>query len=166
MLMSFCRNRKACCDHLLPDEDRLAYLELKQDQMIEKDHCKLRVSAFSKWGNDVVQAIALILDKSPTSIKESNQNEGEFSSPLAPFQVINIGNGKTEKLLVFIKAIEIATGISANMKITSMQAGDFLTTFSDCSLLENPTVFTPKTPILGRISSFVDLSKEMDWSDD
>lgn len=165
MLMSFCRNHKACYDHLLPGEDRLAYLELEQDQMIEKDHCKLRVSTFSKWGNDVVQAIALSLDKLPTSIKESNQNEGELSSPVAPFQVTNRGNSKTEKLLFFINVMEIATGISANMKITPMQAGDFLTTFSDCSLLENPTVFSPKTPILEKMSSFVDWSKEMNWSD-
>ncbi len=133
--------------------------------MIEKDHCKLRVSTFSRWGNDVVQAIALLIDKAPIRTKESSQNEGEFSSPVAPFQVINIGNGKAEKLLDFIKAIEIATGISANMKFTSMQAGDFLTTFSDCSLLENLTVFTPKTSILDRVLSFVDSSKEMDWSD-
>ena len=132
--------------------------------MIEKDHCKLRVSTFYRWGNDVVQAIALLIDKVPIRTKESSQDEGELSSPVVPFQVINIGNGKAEKLLDFIKAIEIATGISANMNFTAIQAGDVLTTFSDCSLLEKLTVFTPKTSILDRVSNFVDWSKEMDWS--
>ena len=133
--------------------------------MIEKDHCKLRVSTFSRWGNDVVQAIALLIDKAPIRTKESSQNEGEFNSPVAPFKVINISNGKAEKLLDFIKVIEIAKGISASMNFTAMHAGDVLTTFSDCSLLENLTGFTPRTSILDRVSNFVDWYKEMDWSD-
>ena len=134
--------------------------------MIEKDHCKLRVSTFSRWDNDVVQAITLLSDKAPIRTKKSSQNEGELSSPVVPFQMINIGNSKAEKLLGFIKAIEITTGISSSMNFTAMQAGDVLTTFSDCFLLENLTGFTLKTSISDGISNFVDWHKEMDRADD
>ena len=124
--------------------------------MIEKDHCKLQVSSFSRWDNDVMQAITLHSDEALIRTKKSIQNKGESNSPVVPFEVINIGNSKAEKLTDFVKELEIALGISASMNFTAMQAKAVLTTFADCFLLDNLIDFMPKTPILDRISAFLD----------
>ena len=51
MLIAFCKNLKTCYLHLPPDIGGKLNLKLEHNQMIENNHCKLRVSTFSAFGN-------------------------------------------------------------------------------------------------------------------
>ncbi|MFN4155422.1 MAG: NAD-dependent epimerase/dehydratase family protein [Paracoccaceae bacterium] len=77
-------------------------------------------------------------------------------SPVAPFRVVNIGNGAPEQLTDFIKAIEAATGRDARQNLLPMQPGDVPATWADASLIEALVGPLPRTDIRDGVARFVD----------
>ena len=77
-------------------------------------------------------------------------------SPVAPFRVVNIGNGAPVQLTDFIEAIEAATGRTAERNLMPMQPGDVRTTWADASLLEALVGPLPSTEITDGVQRFVD----------
>lgn len=77
-------------------------------------------------------------------------------SPVAPFRVVNIGNGAPVQLSDFIEAIEIATGRTAERKLVPMQPGDVRATWADASLLEALVGPLPRTDIREGVQQFVE----------
>tara|TARA_B110001450_G_C17664826_1_gene499049 strand:+ start:3975 stop:5003 length:1029 start_codon:yes stop_codon:yes gene_type:complete len=75
--------------------------------------------------DDIVNGIEIILENPP-----------EFNDMKAPYKIFNIGNGKSETLLDFIKEIEICFGLEAKKEYLLMQAGDVPQTWSDISELK------------------------------
>ena len=75
--------------------------------------------------DDLVHAIYLLIDEPPDLKGDTVTIEGnkKNKSPVAPFRVINIGNSKSEKLIDFINAIEIATGLKAKKKFHAYATG-------------------------------------------
>ncbi|MDB4830969.1 NAD-dependent epimerase/dehydratase family protein, partial [Paracoccaceae bacterium] len=63
--------------------------------------------------DDLVQAIFLLIFKSPTTHRIDNICENDCISPVAPFRVINIGNSTPVPLMSFINAFEEAIGVDA-----------------------------------------------------
>ena len=109
MLMAFCRNRGVCYAHSPSDEDRKSYVELEHNQMSGKDHCKLRVSTFSAFGNAECWLFGdflkyskndLVSEKSEVVIETVDQ-----VIRLKDLQVINLSNDKEPKPSLRIESL-------------------------------------------------------------
>ncbi len=77
-------------------------------------------------------------------------------SPVAPFRVVNIGNGNPVQLTDFIAAIEAATGRKATRNLMPMQPGDVPATWADASLIEALVGRLPRTDIGEGVEQFVE----------
>ena len=76
-------------------------------------------------------------------------------SPVAPYRVVNIGNGSPVRLLAFIEAIEKCIGRPAIRNYLPMQLGDVPSTFADSELLVKLTGFRPSMPVAEGVERFV-----------
>lgn len=76
-----------------------------------------------------------------------------------PFEIINLGRGKPEKIKDFIKEIEINLGIEAEKKMMPMQPGDVPITFSDTSKAKKLLGYEPNVSIEEGVKNFVDWYK-------
>lgn len=106
---------------------------------------------------DLVEAIRRLIDVPP--VRPASAAEiapGDSLSPVAPFRIVNIGNGQPVKLTDFIAALEAALGIEAEKRLLPMQKGDVPATWADCSLLERLTGYRPSTDVRDGIREFVD----------
>ena len=81
--------------------------------------------------------------------------EGDSLSPVAPFRLVNIGNGAPVKLMDFVAAIEKHVGKQAVVNMKPMQPGDVTDTHADTALLHRLTGFRPKTSIDDGVKAFV-----------
>lgn len=105
---------------------------------------------------DLVRAIRLLIDivpERPVSAESIAPNDS--LSPVAPFRVVNIGNGDKVPLLDFIVAIEEACGRDAVKNFMPMQKGDVPATWADTTLLQELTGYRPQTGIREGIRQFV-----------
>ncbi|MGL4279679.1 MAG: NAD-dependent epimerase/dehydratase family protein, partial [Albidovulum sp.] len=106
---------------------------------------------------DLVRAIRLLIDAPPVR-PESPEGiaEGDSLSPVAPWRVVNIGNGEKVALEDFIAAIEAATGKTAKKHYMEMQKGDVPATWADNALLRRLTGYRPETGIVKGMAATVD----------
>ncbi|MFC7396685.1 NAD-dependent epimerase/dehydratase family protein [Chelatococcus sp. GCM10030263] len=105
--------------------------------------------------DDLAKAIVLLAEAVPEDPREREVDAELGLSPVAPFRVVNIGNGQPVKLLAFVEAIEKAVGRKAIRNYLPMQAGDVPSTFADTGLLERLTGFRPATPVEVGVARFV-----------
>ena len=105
--------------------------------------------------DDLVHGIRLLIDAVPAR-PEGDVPEGDSLSPVAPFRVVNIGNGAPVPLSDFIDAIEEALGRKARRNPMDMQPGDVPATWADTDLLQLLTGYRPATDIRAGVASFVD----------
>lgn len=101
---------------------------------------------------DLVRAIRLLMDAVPGTTPV----EGDSLSPVAPFRVVNIGNGDAVQLLDFIAAIEAAAGRPAVRQMLPIQPGDVPATWADSSLLQRLTGYTPQTGVPDGCAAYVE----------
>lgn len=99
--------------------------------------------------DDIVNGIVSTLKIPPTTAGENT-----------PYRVLNIGNNKSEQLMDFIRTIEDALGVQANIEFAPMQSGDVKDTFADISETTALTGYTPTTSISEGIPQFVSWFKE------
>ena len=102
---------------------------------------------------DLVRAIRLLMDAVPGNQPVAPEDS---LSPVAPFRVVNIGNGAPVELLDFIAAIEAATGKPAIKQMLPMQPGDVPATWADTTLLRHLTGYNPQTQVPQGIAEYVD----------
>ncbi len=104
--------------------------------------------------DDIVEAIIRLI---PT-VPEPGRPAGDFDSlsPVAPYRLVNIGNGQPVQLLDFIAAIERAAGREAIRNMMPMQPGDVTRTWADTTLLRALTGFAPTTDVVDGVAAFVD----------
>src|SRR5690625_1191920 len=91
--------------------------------------------------DDIVEGVVRIQDVIPT---------GEI-----PYSLYNIGNNQPIELSRFIKAIETATGKTAEKIYMDMQPGDVKRTYADIDRLEAAVGYKPATSIEEGIERFV-----------
>ncbi len=103
---------------------------------------------------DLVRAIGLLIPKPP--VAGAPVGPEDSLSPVAPWRVVNIGNGSPVQLLDFIAAIEDATGRKAIRQMLPMQPGDVPATWADTTLLQRLTGYAPQTDIRDGVQSYVD----------
>src|SRR5699024_9137376 len=72
-----------------------------------------------------------------------------------PYRLYNIGNNEPIELSRFIKAIETATGKTAEKIYLNMQPGDVVRTYADIDKLQEAVGYTPTTSIEEGIERFV-----------
>jgi len=109
--------------------------------------------------DDLVEAIVRLIDCPPPPADKGREREGAEDiglSPVAPYRVVNIGNGAPVSLLAFVEAIEAKLGKKAIRNYLDMQPGDVPRTFADTSLLEKLVGLRPDTPIEKGVGAFVD----------
>ena len=106
---------------------------------------------------DLVNGIQSLIENPPTT---KLKTENDSASNVAPFRVVNIGNGDQVPLLKFIESIESELGIEAIKNYMPMQTGDVPATWADSSLLEELTGFKPKTNYKVGIKKFINWYKE------
>jgi UDP-glucuronate 4-epimerase len=81
---------------------------------------------------DVVDAVIRIADRAP---KMGERLANDSLSEVAPFRTVNIAAGEAVQLIDFVRAIEGATGIVAELNMLPMQKGDVVATQADARLL-------------------------------
>lgn len=105
---------------------------------------------------DVVEALRRLLDLGPPSPGAGVRPlAGDSLSPVAPFRILNIGQGSPVALMDFIAAIEAATGRAAIMDMQPMQPGDVPATWADGRLLQALTGMKPATPLAEGVAACV-----------
>ena len=105
---------------------------------------------------DLVRGIRLLIDAAPVRPETPEDiPAGDSLSPVAPFRVVNIGNGDKVRLMDFIEAIEAECGREAVKNFMPMQTGDVPATWADASLLKMLTGYAPETPFRQGVARFV-----------
>ena len=106
--------------------------------------------------SDLVRGIRLLVDTPP--VRPENPDDiapGDSLSPVAPYRVVNIGNGEKVRLMDFVTAIEAECGRAAVRNYLPMQPGDVPATWADASLLRTLTGYAPQTPFREGVARFV-----------
>ena len=103
--------------------------------------------------DDLIEGIARLVIKAPNG---DCFGPIDSLSPVAPFRIVNIGNGSPVALKDFIEAIEAATGGIALQNLLPMQPGDVAATWADASLIEALVGKLPQTDIRVGVQKFVD----------
>jgi UDP-glucuronate 4-epimerase len=102
--------------------------------------------------DDLVEAIRRLIDVVPGT---SPTSSFDSLSQVAPWRVVNIGNGHPVGLLDFVDLIESALGKTAVKNELDMQPGDATDTWADVTLLEELTSYRPATPLTEGIAATV-----------
>ncbi|RBW63384.1 NAD-dependent epimerase/dehydratase family protein [Ruegeria sp. A3M17] len=107
--------------------------------------------------DDLVRGIRLLIDSPPVRPDSKDDiEEGDSLSPVAPWRVVNIGNGDKVRLLDFVEAIEEAVGKKAIRNYMPIQMGDVPATWADTDLLQRLTGYRPQTDFKVGIAQFVE----------
>lgn len=105
---------------------------------------------------DLVRGIRLLIDARPVRPEASDEiGSCDSLSPVAPFRVVNIGNGDKVRLMDFVEAIEAECGREAIKNFMPMQMGDVPATWADATLLKELTGYAPQTGVKDGIRQFV-----------
>ncbi len=107
--------------------------------------------------DDLVRGIRLLIDTPPFRPETADDiEEGDSLSPVAPYRVVNIGNGDKVRLMDFVEAIEDALGQKAIRNYMPMQMGDVPATWADNTLLQRLTGYRPQTDFKDGVARFVE----------
>jgi UDP-glucuronate 4-epimerase len=82
-------------------------------------------------------------------------NAALFSPGLAPYEVLNLGNHHSEKLMDMIETLATALGVTPKMDLLPMQPGDVPATYADITLAEAKLGFRPTTSMAQGLPKFV-----------
>ncbi len=104
--------------------------------------------------DDLVLGIRRLIDTPPVRPTEAVA-DGDSLSQVAPFRIVNIGNGAPVQLMDFVAAIETAIGRPAIRNYLPMQPGDVPATWADTTLLTRLIGPLPRTEIAEGVKRFV-----------
>jgi UDP-glucuronate 4-epimerase len=87
--------------------------------------------------------------------------EGALLAPgLAPYEIFNIGNHRSEHLSRVIALLEEGLGVTAQQELLPIQPGDVPATFADIRRAQAKLGFEPRTPIDQGVPQFIKWYKE------
>ena len=112
---------------------------------------------------DLVQGIRLLMDAIPPPADAPGDRAtgpADSLSPVAPWRVVNIGNGESVPLMDFIRAIESAAARPAILDMQPMQPGDVPATWADNRLLRDLTGYAPTTSVTEGVRAYVEWYRE------
>ena len=105
--------------------------------------------------DDVVSAIARLIDRPPRGDPSWSGEAPDPSSSSAPWRIYNIGNNRSVEVTAVVDLIESALGRRAIRELTAIQPGDVPDTRADIDDLARDVGFRPATPIEEGIRRFV-----------
>ncbi len=108
--------------------------------------------------DDLVAAIYRLAPVAP--VRGAPAGPEDSLSPVAPWRVVNVGNGSPVQLVDFIEAIEAATGLEATRNLLPMQPGDVPATWADTTLLARLAGESQYTPVTEGVRRFVEWYRE------
>jgi UDP-glucuronate 4-epimerase len=103
--------------------------------------------------DDLIEAVVRLMSVIPERGRPPLGITGSLS-PAAPWRAVNIGRGAPVRLNDFIVQIEQTMGRTATRKLMPMQAGEVVSTFADCRLLEALTGYSPTTSLPQGVAAF------------
>lgn len=77
-----------------------------------------------------------------------------------PEEIFNLGCGRKEELMEFVRLIEVSCGKKAEKELLPMQQGDFRISLADISKAKKRLAYEPKTRIAEGVPRFVEWYKE------
>lgn len=101
--------------------------------------------------DDLVEGIVRLIGVPPAA----SVGAADSLSPVAPWRVVNVGNGAPVGLMDFVQAVEAALGMQAEKRFLPMQPGDVPATWADATLIEALTGPLPRTEIGEGVRRFV-----------
>ena len=110
--------------------------------------------------DDIVEGVIRVLDRPAASNPDWSGDSPDPGTSLAPWRVYNIGNNAPVNLLDYIKAVEDALGIKADMEMLPLQPGDVPDTYADVSDLVHDLDYKPAMSIDQGVKNFVDWYRE------
>ena len=84
------------------------------------------------------------------------RNPDPSSSGVGPYRLLNIGNGRIEKLERYIRVLEDNLGKKANINHLPMEPFDVPATWADTSALQALTGYEPQVSIDEGVKRFVE----------
>ena len=78
-----------------------------------------------------------------------------FREELDRYEVTNLGNHRSEKLMDMIRLLAAELGVEPRLELLPMQPGDVPATYADIDLARRKLGFEPTTPISVGIPQFV-----------
>ena len=114
--------------------------------------------------DDIVEGIIRVMGGAP------EKNTGEDGLPIPPYALYNIGGGRPENLLDFVKTLQDELirakvlsedyDFDAHKKLVPMQPGDVPVTYADSEALEKDYGFVPQIGIREGLRKFAEWYKE------
>jgi len=106
--------------------------------------------------DDLVEGIWRLNSAAPDAPGPDRARHSDDSiSPVAPWRVVNIGNGSPVQLMAFVETLEVAMGQPAKRNMMPMQAGDVPATWADTALLSSLVGDLPRTSLEEGVGAFV-----------
>jgi UDP-glucuronate 4-epimerase len=106
--------------------------------------------------DDIAEGVVRTLDNTATPDTSWSSDVPNPSRSAAPYRVYNIGSNSPVQLLDYIKAIETALGMEAQLELLPMQPGDVPASAADISDLVEDVGFAPSTSVSVGVPRFVD----------
>jgi UDP-glucuronate 4-epimerase len=110
--------------------------------------------------DDIVEGIIRVLDSPAKSNPDWSGDAPDSGTSQAPWRIYNIGNNSPVELFDYIKAIEEALGIKANVELLPLQPGDVPDTYADVDDLVKEFGYKPSISVKDGVKNFVDWYKE------
>ena len=109
--------------------------------------------------DDIVEGVIRVLDQPAIPNQTWDLSQPDPGSSSAPWRIYNIGNNSPVELLDYIKAIEDALGIKADMELLPLQPGDVPDTYADVADLVRDFDYKPTTTINQGVAKFIEWYK-------
>lgn len=106
---------------------------------------------------DIVEGLVAAIDR-PAQVNAAwdPQNPDPATSGVAPWRVLNLGNGQRIQLMRYIEVLEEKLGRKAELNLMPMQPGDVARTEADVRETMAALDYTPSTPVEVGVGRFVD----------
>jgi UDP-glucuronate 4-epimerase len=105
--------------------------------------------------DDILEGIVRILDRPAPPNPSWSSAQPDSASSNAPWRIYNIGSSSPVELLNYIRALEKALGMKANIQMLPLQPGDVPDTHAEMTDLLSQFDFKPSTTLEDGIDRFV-----------
>lgn len=105
--------------------------------------------------DDIVAGISSVAETHPENLINPHVFQPD-QSPVAPYQIYNIGNHQRVPLMTYINIIEEVTGMKARKNFMPMQNGDVQRTYASVEKLEKNAGYKPSTSVEVGVRNFVE----------
>ena len=109
--------------------------------------------------DDIVEGVIRVLDQPAIPNQTWDSSQPDSGSSSAPWRIYNIGNNSPVELLDYIKAIEDALGIKADMELLPLQPGDVPDTYADVVDLVRDFDYKPSITVNQGVAKFIEWYK-------